>query len=362
MMRQIDYVCFANRSGYAQAAQDYIDALHTLNKYDIRINLLHSNPDQLAVTPKRYSEMLAMMKKQARSDVTHVYHCIPDMQRRVSKVGKTVGFGTFETFDPPEQWVNILNGNDAVICPSLFNCQVFQKAGVSKPIHYVPHCIDVSLFSPSVPSPAKERFTFLFFGTWKRRKGWPELIEAFFTEFDANDGVELLIKTDRLTLSQKNIGELKEQLGFGKKETAPIKWETKVLTERELPALFKRADCLISPSLGEGFGLPGLQAMAMGIPVAITNFSGPTEYATEETATLIEPTKFIVCNEMDTIPQFRNKKWANVTAESVAKTMRYVVENYDAARAKAEKAVDIVRQNYSYTAVAKKFDSLLETL
>lgn len=361
-MRQIEYCCFANRSGYAQAAQDYVDALCLLNKYDVRVSLLHSNPDQLACTPERFAALRKMMQKTLQPDAIQIYHCIPEMQKRVNQRSATVGFATFETFDPPEHWIHILNQNDAVICPSLFNVQVFKQAGITAPIHYVPHSVNTNLFNPAVKTEKSDKFTFLFLGTWKRRKGWPELFEAWFRTFSASDNVEMLIKTDRLSLSQKNIAELKTQLGFDGKDTAPIKWETRVLNELELPLLFARADCLISPSLGEGFGLPGLQAMAMGIPVAITNYSGPTEYATEATATLIEPNKHIVCSDMDTIPQFRNKKWANVTADGVSQAMQYVVQNVDTVKEKAINAVDDICQRYSHNAVAQQFDRMLESI
>jgi glycosyltransferase involved in cell wall biosynthesis len=150
-------------------------------------------------------------------------------------------------------------------------------------------------------------------GTWKERKGWKHLIEAWFREFDVGDNVRLVIKTDKITQSRNDIERLKSSLGFSKKETAPIVHETRVLTEAELPRFIKNSDCLVSPTLGEGFGLPGLQAMALEVPVIITNFSGCTDYATSETATLIEPTGYRLIQELDTISQFSNRKWANVS-------------------------------------------------
>jgi glycosyltransferase involved in cell wall biosynthesis len=361
-MRHLDYVCFQNRSGYAQAALDYIYALRGLNKYHLHVSLLHQGPDQLAITRERYSELMAMIRSDCAADATQILHCIPDKQRHVQIRGKSVGFATFETYDPPEHWVEILNMNDAVICPSRFNVEVFQRAGVKVPIHYVPHCYDPALFNTAPQKVERsDKFTFLFFGTWKRRKGWPELIEAWYREFSPDDNVELLIKTDRLSLSQKCITEMKDTLGLTRKETAPIKWETRVLNDRELPLLFKRADCLISPSLGEGFGLPGLQSMACGLPVIVTNFAGPTDYASEETATLIQPVKHIVYSDMDAIPQFRNKKWANVTVEGVRSSMRYALDNVDKLKEKAVFAAEKVKE-YAYEPVAHRFETLLEQI
>lgn len=354
-----------NRSGYAQAAQDYIYALTNSGNYDIKISLLHASPDQISMTTKRLRDITGMIKREIsrKSGECHqIFHCIPDTQRRIARSpNRSVGFATFETFEPPEHWVEILNSNDAVICPSKFNEKIFRHAGVIKPIFHIPHCIDTDIFNPSVES-IKEHpeFTFLYFGTWKKRKGWPQLIEAFLKEFDKNDNVRLVIKTDRLTMAQRGIDEIRNSIGL-KKEYAPISFETRVLTEDEIPLLIKKADCFVSPTLGEGFGIPGMQAMALGVPVVITNYSGCQDYANSETATLIEPRGFIALKEMDKIPQFNSKSWGHIVAEDVAKAMRHVICNKQDVNRKANYGSKFVADNFNYHITAKKFSKLFES-
>ncbi|MEI6297305.1 MAG: glycosyltransferase family 4 protein [bacterium] len=360
---QINWIGYQNRSGYAQASQDYIYAL-LRDGMDLRLSLLHSSPDQLAVTTERYREMVALTRKPIEKNAFHIFHCIPDMQRRVPLNGKNIGFATFETFDPPEHWAAILNLNDAVICPSGFNVKVFKEAGVEKPIFHIPHCLDTNLFNPNIQplSPKDERFTFLFMGTWRKRKGWQQLLEAWMHEFDFKDNVRLVIKTDKYTMATRAVAEVRENLKLNTKEIAPIVFESRILNEVDLPRFMKGADCLICPTVGEGFGIPGLQSMALGIPVVITNFSGCTDYANNETATLIEPEKFIVINDMDKISQFKNRKWANITPDRVRQAMRYVIENTDAIQKKANYAAPIIAQNYNYSSTAKRFKEMLDTL
>ena len=50
-------------------------------------------------------------------------------------------------------------------------------------------------------------------------------------------------------------------------------------TEDTLRDLYSRAACLVLPSLGEGFGLPILEAMACGTPVVVANTSSLPEVA-----------------------------------------------------------------------------------
>lgn len=361
-MRHIEYFCHQNRSGYAQAAQDYIYALRGSNRYDIKVSLLHPSPDQVSVSPQRYAEFMQMMGKIASDNAVQIVHAIPERQLHIRKRTKTIGFGTFETFDPPSHWIEILNQNNAIIVPSAFNEKVFRHAGVKKPIFHIPHCVDPSLYNTAVPSQKEHsEFTFMFFGTWKRRKGWPQLLEAWFKEFDTSDNVRLLLKTDRITLAQRGIEETRRSVGLGK-DFAPISFESRVLNETAIPLLIKKADCLICPTLGEGFGLPGLQAMALGVPVVTTNYSGCQDYAMAETATMIEPSGFIILSEMDNIPQFVDHKWAHVTTESIAKAMRYVVENTAAVVKKAESAATFVAKEFGYEKTVKRFDAMLESL
>jgi glycosyltransferase involved in cell wall biosynthesis len=341
---------------------DYIYALKRNTKYDIKISLMHSNPEQLSMSDERYQDYMQMMRKPRDLKALQILHCIPDMAGRVQPLDRSACFATFETFEPPQRWIEVLNGEDAVICPSEFNVKIFRNAGVTKPIHHIPHCIDLDLYNPGVkPLQTDERFTFLFFSTWKKRKGYAQLLEAWMKEFDIHDNVRLLIKTDRYTTANKEISEMKHMLGLEKKELAPISFEGRVLSEIELPKVFKSADCLICPTLGEGFGLPGLQCMALGVPVAITNFSGCTDYANENTATLIEPDGHIIYNEMDGIAQFRNKKWSHITVDSVRSTMRYVLNNPEVIEKRKQAGFEMSK-NFSYQVIAEKFKTLVESI
>ena len=48
---------------------------------------------------------------------------------------------------------------------------------------------------------------------------------------------------------------------------------TGFVPNEELAVLYKQAECLVFPSLSEGFGLPGLEAMASGCPVVCADIA-----------------------------------------------------------------------------------------
>jgi glycosyltransferase involved in cell wall biosynthesis len=56
----------------------------------------------------------------------------------------------------------------------------------------------------------------------------------------------------------------------------------------ELVALYRRASALVFPSLYEGFGLPPVEAMACGCPVATSN-AGSLPEVVGDAAVLVDP-------------------------------------------------------------------------
>jgi glycosyltransferase involved in cell wall biosynthesis len=120
-------------------------------------------------------------------------------------------------------------------------------------VHVTPHGVDHDLFRPG----REPRETFLLYPArpWKH-KNHLLLLQAFVDLRREIPGLRLVLTGDGLeTLSQ--LPERVERLGF--------------VTREELASLYRRAACLVFPSLYEGFGLPLLEAMACGCPVAASN-------------------------------------------------------------------------------------------
>lgn len=85
------------------------------------------------------------------------------------------------------------------------------------------------------------------------------------------------------TPHERELRELARQLGIEEAVTWPA-W----LTAGELEELYAAASCLVFPSLYEGFGLPVLEAMARGLPVATSGRASLREVA-GDAALLFDP-------------------------------------------------------------------------
>jgi glycosyltransferase involved in cell wall biosynthesis len=208
----------------------------------------------------------------------------------------------------------------------------------------VGEAVNTSLFNPSL-EPVKpnkgcrfidnnvkcevdHKFVFLSIFKWERRKGWDILLRAFWQTFQPSDNVLLLIHSYLPPPhgDNPNITALLEefaQQAFGKalQELAETRWLSELLcsshshsqaltpqsrywqqllhshnndgnahcmaaglSRREIRRLYAISDAFVLPTRGEGWGLPIAEAMAMGMPVLVTNYSGPTAYITADNA------------------------------------------------------------------------------
>ncbi len=119
-------------------------------------------------------------------------------------------------------------------------------------------------------------------GTLEARKNLPRLLEAFASARKRGLPHKLLIGgASGWRLS--NLAAIVERLGL---EDAVV--FLGFVEDRDLPALYARADFFVYPSLYEGFGMPILEAMASGTPVITSNCSSMPEVA-GDAALLVDP-------------------------------------------------------------------------
>ena len=137
-------------------------------------------------------------------------------------------------------------------------------------VHVVPHAIDHSVFrlgdeepEPIILYPARP---------WPH-KNHTRLFEAFAALRPTRPQL-------RLVLTGAGLDRL-EPLPEGVENLGSVPAE-------HLASLYRRAACLVYPSLYEGFGLPVLEAMACGCPVAASNAGAIPEVA-GDAAVLFDP-------------------------------------------------------------------------
>ena len=358
---QLNYHAYYNNTGYSCAAQSYILAMLRVDpNVDIRTHYINHRLG-LGISRNRQQLFTALNKKDPKEPNVNLHHCIPPRYRHSPEKAKNFGFCVFETINPPAEWITQMNNMDAIITASQFNKNVFESQGVKCPIHLVPHCFDEEMFNKKIKAPGRySQTTFISIGAWKTRKNWEALIEAWYQAFEQRHNVCLLIKTDKPDDLRALVQHVKRTSGLRSKATAPIYCEEEPVCDFEdIPKILRKGDIYISASLGEGFGLDSLHAMALGIPVITTRFGGTLEYAKPDLCTYLEPQKYRNIPAMDGIPQLNNCIWPYITVDEISKKMKQVLYEVKDREEKAERAYKYVHERFTYQSIGKK---LLETL
>jgi glycosyltransferase involved in cell wall biosynthesis len=169
----------------------------------------------------------------------------------------------------PAAWVKKLETFDQVWVASTYNRQVLKESGFEGVIHYIPSSLDLEQYPQKNRWEVKGPFKFLSVGEWHFRKGFHILAAAFLRAFPQDDQVELHIKTS-------------ETDGFRFADPR-IKILDQRLDEDEMRSLYSKYDAYVTTSLAEGLGLPVAEAMAARLPVAAVNWSGLTEFCSQNT-------------------------------------------------------------------------------
>lgn len=104
------------------------------------------------------------------------------------------------------------------------------------------------------------------------------------------------------------------------------------LSERDLPRLYKAADAFVLPSRGEGWGRPITEAMAMAMPVVLTNWSAQTEYAGDHNAWMVPPVGLSCVNSVprrgNPAGVYASHRWAEASVPIMRSAMRELLSRF----------------------------------
>ena len=126
----------------------------------------------------------------------------------------------------------------------------------------VPPMTQPAKLEPAVDDALAARPSFLMVGTIEPRKGHEQALDAFELLWESNADVALLIVGKRGWM----VGELIQRLERHAERGRRLFW-FEGCSDAVLDALYRASTALLVPSLGEGFGLPVVEAAQRGKPV-----------------------------------------------------------------------------------------------
>ena len=302
-----------------------------------------------------------------------VQHALGSMIKAQEKDYLCVGRTMFETDSLPKEWVDNCNTMDEVWVPSDFNLRTFANAGVDpSKLKKVPGAIDASRFQnigPAFDIGTDKTTKFLSVFDWSLRKGWPELLQAFLSEFQANDDVALVLKVWSSSgktmpmIEAEILAFVDNELGLDPANMADIVLLDREIAEADMPQLYASADAYVQPTHGEGWGRPIMEAMACGTPTIATGWGGNTEYMTKKNSCLIEY-KLEPCSTDASreAPWFNGHNWARPFVPHLRQLLRRVVEDPLSMQTLGKRGRQDILAKYDQASVSKIIIDRLQAL
>lgn len=184
--------------------------------------------------------------------------------------------------------VEPLNDLTALIAYTHFAARELLTAGYTGPIMVAPHGIDCDLFSPAADIRAAKQligidpdwYTVLVLDRNQPRKQLDIAFAAFAAAFAGVDSARLIYHGALRDIGW-DIEDMAHDLGIADKLILTSRTNTPrigIRTER-LPDLYRAADCRLTTTAGEGWGLTIMESMACGVPCIVPCWSALAEWA-----------------------------------------------------------------------------------
>lgn len=273
-----------------------------------------------------------------------------------------IGYWAWELSKCPDVWVPVTEMVDEIWAPSRFIQECFAER-TDSPVVYMPLCVTLPKFTRlgkkhfALPSSA---FVFLYtfdsFSYFARKNPF-DAIRAFKLAFsNGSENVRLVLKTMNGDETSDHWKTLLELIG----NDSRIVIINRTMDRAEVLALFEASDCFVSLHRSEGFGRGPAEAMYLGKPVIVTNYSGNTDFTLADNSCLVDYELIPVAD--GEYPFHQGQVWAQPDVEHAASHMRKVWEDEGFRRTIGARASAYLKENFSAASVGKRYVDRLREL
>jgi glycosyltransferase involved in cell wall biosynthesis len=255
---------------------------------------------------------------------------------------------------------------EKIIAPTWHVLQPYLNAGLSRQMGVViPHGIDPLIYNPMSPPysyPTHKTYIFLQNSfPWICEKGFDLTLQAFGKAFSKSDDVVLVLRTpkvenqrernDTYIQLEKLVAEQKSRM-----DAPEILLLEKDMELNQRGGLYTGVDCYVHPLRAEGFGITILEAMACGLPVIATPWSGPADF--------LSPTYAYTLHHSNPIPEKAKdssiqRYHVEPDLDHLIHLMRHVYEHRDESKRIGHNASIVARRNWTWHRAAAKLVSVL---
>ena len=265
----------------------------------------------------------------------------PHVLHRLRPDANTIALTMWETDTLPLGAVAALNRCRMVIVPSRWGAGCFRANGVKVPVEVVPLGHDPEVCHPApvlIDGP-------VVFGTAGAldagglRKNVQRMIDLFRRAFTSEQDVRLRVKITPTSPMVETHGDSR------------IEVVQRSLCPAELTGWYQSLTVFVNGSLGEGFGLHLLEAMACGRPLISTTFGGVSEFFDESVGYIVGHRLIEARNPI------YSGRWADPDDGEMIEQMRFVYRDRQEV-ARLGKAAAIQAGRFTWQETVRKVASL----
>lgn len=349
---------FEGSEGYNVLTRNFADALaRRMPVYRTRLPRKHG--DWAWVAPE-------VAGHRGTGDLANILFSWGDQTFHLAKMpGLKIAYVIWETTKLPDSWLEPLRAADRYWVPCHQAKDMLIQNGFSADeIDVVPLGMDVSVFHPKVPpEPAiadLEGFKFIHVGRWQHRKGTRELLRAFDAEFAGDPDARLILSCANPMRPDIDIASELRAMDLSCLDQLTFLGDG--IGNERMAGIFAAADAGVFPTRSDPWGLPISEAMACGLPVIATHYSGPADYMTADTGYPLswEPASCPWMPAMMADGDFG--MWSEPDFDELRRLMRRIHENREEARAIGARAAAHIAENWTWDHAAEKAQSALRVL
>ena len=259
----------------------------------------------------------------------------------------------------------------SVIGMSDFNAEYFRRElPLEVSVHKILYPFRIVNVTEDSPSKIRARyglsptdFVVFFnfdFASSRQRKNPDGTLRAFAAAFRDVPSAKLVFKTSGSLRYPERLAELVSlagELGVGERLVCINSY----LPQDEIYALTAACDVYISLHRGEGFGLGIAEAMSLGKPVVVTEWSAPLEFCNRENALLVPCTLTRPSPEMiDHAYYVDVERWAEPDIDAAADALKRLYDNPSLRMKLGQTARESIQTQFSTAAFRTNVDAFLD--
>jgi glycosyltransferase involved in cell wall biosynthesis len=359
---KVDYYSFLAPTGYTQAAMDNLKSMQVAG-VDIALRCVHGKMVGTGFSVAERNWLASLLSKKHLGIDAQIVHAIPPRWNVIPNSSKRIALFVFENEVIQPAWIDQLSKCMGVIVPSRFNLHSLQKAGL-KNVHLVHHAVDVNIWNNEIKSPRIDEYKkirVITVGTWRQRKNWKLMVNCMTEAFKSLENLEWTIKVDKINPATAEIKAWLSELGSPDVLGTKIKIDSRILDEASIARLVGTHDILLSASLGEGFGLPALQASFLGLPVVCPRHGGYEEFFDPMSYFEIKASGFSKIPKMDNLPQFDNLEWPIYDKDSILDALYLCIGNLPKVKELARIVAEKAAQKFNHKTIGTSFLNVINS-